>query len=72
MWNDTCIRTGELGLEDQCQRKEVFQYIVWTANERTLNTGLDTNIVSIDIGKKLESEPLCYYVYVADSAGEIT
>lgn len=58
LWNNTCIYTGELGLTDQYQRKEVFEFIIWTANERTVDTGLGITIVSIDIGKQLESEPL--------------
>lgn len=51
LWNNTCIYTGELGLTDQYQRKEVFEFIIWTANERTVDTGLGITIVSIDIGK---------------------
>lgn len=63
LWNNTCIYTGELGLADQYQRKEVFQYVIWTTNERMVDTGLDITIVSIDIGKNLESEPLTGCVY---------
>ena len=62
LWHNTCIYTGELGLADQYQRKEVLQYVIRTTNERMVDAGLDITIVSIDTGKMLESEPLIGYV----------
>lgn len=42
--NKTCVCTGELELSNQYQKKEVFQYVKWTTNERTMETGSNITI----------------------------
>lgn len=42
--NKTCVYTGELEHSNQYQKKEVFQYVKWTTNERTMDTGSNVTI----------------------------